>query len=274
MENVILSNSSNCTNMNEILTNSACLNPEQIRNYLNEDIDKDQRFDVENHLLDCPLCTDAVEGFANSQNHKLEELPTLDFLNAAEVSEVTTPAPAIVKKLSTRRNWAMRIAASLLLLSIPLGSYLYWQSNETERIIAANFVEESNPLIGALRSGNNSLITGTTLQNGLNAYQNKEFDVSLNILSNVLNTEPNNVLANYYSGMSAAKLKNWPVAERQLKITRINAPDYYDEATWQLIAVYLSQDKMKEADNLLYEVVENDKSRYQKKALEILKKLK
>ncbi len=268
MENVISNNSSNCTNMNKILTNTTCLSPEQIQAYLKEELNKDQRFDVENHLLDCPLCTDAVEGFAN--HHNVEDLPELDFL---KTTETASPTPAVVKELPVRKNWAMRIAASLLLLSIPIGSYLYWQSNATERILAANFMEENNPIVGALRSGDESLITNTSLQNGLEAYQNEQYQVSLDIFTEVLNTDPENVLANYYSGMAAKKLKNWPIAEKQLKITRINIPEHYDEATWQLVAVYLSQDKKEEADNLLREIIENDKSRYQRSALDVLKKL-
>ena len=255
--------------MNKILTNTSCLKPEQIKAYLKESLDEDQRFEVENHLMDCPLCTDAVEGFANSHNVDDLELPELDFLKSEDVS---TP-PAKVKKLPARKNWALRIAASLLLLSIPIGGYLYWESNATERILAANFAEEDNPVIGALRSGDNSLITNTTLQNGLDAYSNKQFDSSLNILTEVLKEDPENGLANYYSGLAAAKLEKWPIAEKQLKITRVNVPNYFDEATWQLIAVYLSQDKISEAKTLLYEVVENDKSRYQKRALEVLKKI-
>jgi len=255
--------------MNKILNNTTCLKPEQIRDYLSEQLDEDQRFDVENHLIDCPLCTDAVEGFAN--NYNVDDLPELDFL---QTIEATTSSSTIVKKLPTRKNWVMRIAASFLLLSIPIGGYLYWQSNATERIIAANFMEKENPVIGALRSGDNSLITNTSLQNGLEAYQNKQYDSSLKILTDVLNKEPENALANYYSGMSAAKLKNWQIAEKQLEITRINVPEYYDEATWQLIAVHLLQNKKPAAETLLYELIENDKSHYQKKALEILKKIK
>lgn len=269
MGNVILNNSSNCTNMNKILTNTTCLKADQIQAYLKEELNEDQRFDVENHLLDCPLCTDAVEGFANS--HNVDELPELDFLQTDKIAD---PSPAVVKQLPVRKNWAMRIAASLLLLSIPIGSYLYWQSTETERILAANFMEEDNPVIGALRSGDNSLITNTTLQNGLEAYQNQQFDISLNVLTKVLNTDPENVLANYYSGMAAQKIKNWPTAEKQLKFTRINISDYYDEATWQLIAVYLAQNKNNDAETLLYELAENKDSPYQKQALAVLKKLK
>jgi len=256
--------------MNKILTNTSCLKPEQIKAYLKESLDEDQRFEVENHLMDCPLCTDAVEGFAYSHNVDDFELPELDFLKS---EDITTP-PAKVKKLPARKNWVLRIAASLLLLSIPIGAYLYWGSNSTERILAANFIEEDNPVIGALRSGDHSLITNPTLQNGLDAYLNKQFETSLNILTEVLNAEPENALANYYSGLAAAKLKNWTLAEKQLKFTRVNVPNYFDDATWQLIAVYLSQEKIAQAKTLLYEVVENDKSRYQKKALEVLKKMK
>ena len=255
--------------MNKILNNTTCLKSEQIRAYLREELNEDQRFEVENHLLDCPLCTDAVEGFAN--NHNIDDLPKLDFL---EEKEIATPSSTIVKKLPARKNWVMRIAASLLLLSIPIGSYLYWQTNATERIIAANFEEEDNPLIGALRSGDNTLVSNTNLQNGLAAYQRKEYDTSFKILMDVLKTDNENLLATYYSGLAAAKLENWQIAEKQLKITRINSTNYFDEATWQLIATYLSQDKLSKAKELLSEVVENDKSRYQKKALEVLKKLK
>ena len=42
---------------------SQCLAGEEVKAYLDGSISEEGRRRVENHLLDCPLCSDAVEGF-------------------------------------------------------------------------------------------------------------------------------------------------------------------------------------------------------------------
>jgi anti-sigma factor RsiW len=41
---------------------SNCLGREELRAYLEDPISAEDRRRVENHLLDCPLCSDALEG--------------------------------------------------------------------------------------------------------------------------------------------------------------------------------------------------------------------
>lgn len=41
-----------------------CLSEENIKGYLTNRLSEEERFRVENHLLDCPLCSDAVDGYA------------------------------------------------------------------------------------------------------------------------------------------------------------------------------------------------------------------
>ena len=46
---------------------SSHLTFEEIQNYVSNKLDAEARFRVENHLLDCSLCNEAVEGFQNSR---------------------------------------------------------------------------------------------------------------------------------------------------------------------------------------------------------------
>ena len=41
-----------------------CLDENDIRLYLSGEVDQSARYRIENHLLDCPLCEEAVEGYA------------------------------------------------------------------------------------------------------------------------------------------------------------------------------------------------------------------
>lgn len=254
--------------MNKLLVKSECLKLEQIQSYLGETLNEDDRFAVENHLLDCPLCSDAVEGFANS--HNTGEVPMPDFLKKS-IPEKTVPA--VVRQLPARRAWPMRIAASLLLLAIPISGYLYWQSNSMDRLIAANFTDATPSVIGVLRSGDASLVTDATLQNGLEDFQNKQYGNSFRAFTTMLERQPEHTVAAFYAGIAAAKIENWSAAEKYLQSTRINAPLYYDQATWHLAGVYLQQKKQKEAEALLMELVDKQDSNYRDRAVSLLKKL-
>jgi len=254
--------------MNKLLVKSECLKLEQIKAYLGETLNEDDRFDVENHLLDCPLCSDAVEGFANT--HNVGELSAPDFLKRTVTEKA---APAVVRQLPARRAWPMRIAASLLLLAIPVGGYLYWENSSMDRLIAANFSDTTPSVIGVLRSGESSLVTDATLQNGLEAFQNKQYQSSYRAFVTTLERHPDNTIAAYYAGLSAAKVEDWFAAEKYLQSARINAPLYYDQATWQLVGVYLNQNKQEAAQDLLMELADKQDSNYRDRAVSLLKKL-
>ena len=49
--------------LNDLFDAKSCLTEAEIEGYVKGELSGEMRFRVENHLLDCPLCADAVEGF-------------------------------------------------------------------------------------------------------------------------------------------------------------------------------------------------------------------
>ena len=93
----------------KIFTTTPCLKPEEIRQYLSNELSEDSRYEAENHMLDCPLCHDAVEGFAAHYN--FEEDPQLRQIEETiQLGEETAATPQIRPVRSLLIN---RIAASL-----------------------------------------------------------------------------------------------------------------------------------------------------------------
>lgn len=54
--------------MNNILKTGPCLTVAEIKAYIDQSLTGEQLHKVERHLLDCPLCSDAVEGLSQTKN--------------------------------------------------------------------------------------------------------------------------------------------------------------------------------------------------------------
>lgn len=270
----------------KLLTPTRCLNMAQIHAYLKEDLTEEERFEVENHLLDCPLCADAVEGFANMHNVD-DVLPELDFLKESNLSTTvekeTTPtvpakkaaisSEAKVRELPAYRKWGLRVAAGFALLAVLSVSFMTWQHYDTQQFLATSFTDKDTP-IDFIRSGGNAR---SSAKQQLNAaiveYQKELYPQSYQSFLNILETQPELTAANFYAGLAAAKMENWQEAETRLKRVRINDPDYYDYATWQLAGIYLQQNKAEDAKSLLSELARNPKSEYHQRAVEVLRRI-
>jgi len=48
------------------LSNSACLTPETIKQYLEEELNSENSYSLESHLMDCPDCHEAIEAYAST----------------------------------------------------------------------------------------------------------------------------------------------------------------------------------------------------------------
>src|SRR3990172_8048480 len=66
-------------NAGDLFSESTCLSLEALTKYLNGRISSEERLKIERHLVDCPLCSDAIEGFSSSgqpsrTNRRIEEI--------------------------------------------------------------------------------------------------------------------------------------------------------------------------------------------------------
>ena len=90
-----------------------CLSIEELTKYVNGELTEKEKFSFEKHLVECELCTDAIEGFSFlSDPNSLNEV--IDRINE-EVSDKTGYRPSRLVSIGWKKGLA--IAASLIILS-------------------------------------------------------------------------------------------------------------------------------------------------------------
>ncbi len=207
---------------------------EEIQNYVSNRLDTEDRFNVENHLLDCPLCKDAVEGFQNSESLG-EDKKALKKLS----KEIN------LKKQGgkRRRMWPIRIAASVLLLLLPLSLMYYLQSNSIVDKYAMNVTEEF--------SLGNRTGTNDAFLEAISFCENKEFKNCIKALENNKKDTHENVGLNYFLGLAYFQNGDYRKATENLKDVIIKNSSYYDDAYWYLILAFIKNKEKSKAINLL-----------------------
>jgi hypothetical protein len=103
---------------NNIFSNTTCISKETMLRYINKQLDKDELYEVEKHMLDCELCTDAYEGMKFAQNSSI--LFAIDNEIDQRVGEGNSKAPIM-------RN--LMVAASILI--IIFGAYFTYDNFNT-----------------------------------------------------------------------------------------------------------------------------------------------
>ena len=103
--------------MKKIFQATTCLSQEEMIQYANGEIAAERRYKIENHLLDCPLCKDALEGFTSISKTESDLSDLYDRIDSK--SPLTAKSP--VKRMIP---WN-RIAAGILFL-LTIGA-AFWQ---------------------------------------------------------------------------------------------------------------------------------------------------
>ncbi|HEB62641.1 MAG TPA: hypothetical protein ENI82_05765, partial [Bacteroidetes bacterium] len=178
--------------MKTILRETACLTKKEIQAYLNDALHDDDRYRVESHLIDCPLCNAAVEGFAQQYNFGedkyLEKLETA-ISSQKEIEE---------KNAMTNSKFSLmnRVAAAVLLLLIGVASLLYWKNQKPERLFLSYF--ESLDIDNTLRGTRDNASMKTELDLGIKDLNNHSFEKSIGHLNAFLKENPEHIAANYF----------------------------------------------------------------------------
>jgi hypothetical protein len=103
---------------NNIFSNTTCISKETMLRYINKQLDKDELYEVEKHMLDCELCSDAYEGIQFAQNSSI--LFAIDNEIDQRVGERNSKAP-IMRSLM--------VAASIFI--IIFGAYFTYDNFNT-----------------------------------------------------------------------------------------------------------------------------------------------
>ncbi len=248
-----------------VFQGTKCLNEDEIRFYLNGTLGESSRYRVENHLLDCPLCAEAMEGFANEYKFGQDQ-------QLAELKEAIKGKTRIVPKSREVHFWTInRIAAAILLIIIPSAAWFYWNAQNSEKSYLAE-LQSSKGLIENVRGGE-EFPAGIQYNEGLEFYRNENYRASLFFFDYLLESEPENSIAHYFAGLSALNLGELEEAIENLSYARFNDEKYYEDATWNLVLANLGLGKKEEAKALIAELLKIEGGFYSDKAEKLLKEI-
>ncbi|MCB0557439.1 MAG: zf-HC2 domain-containing protein [Lewinellaceae bacterium] len=252
--------------MNSIFEKRSCLTQREVMQYLNDELSDEQRYDVENHLLDCELCSAAVEGYAHNQ----------DFGSAEEdIQEVEAKVAAAAKGPSRRRlAWINRAAAVLLILIASYAAFRYWSASQPERLFAAYFEPAPNNYITYRSSGAEPNPMPEELKQALGYYNTGFFDLSLPHFTNYLEGKPDDDKALLLAANACLHAGQAERAEQYLLQIEAGEEALRSEVSWYLALAYLQQGQLPRARQYLENVQATPASAFQKKAGEILEKIK
>jgi hypothetical protein len=227
--------------MKSLFKERRCLSARELQRYADHQLSTRQAHEVEAHLLDCPLCAAAAEGYTELSFSEADEAAL------EELGEMPFPA----RKRSLPRVWMNRAAAVLLIVA---GAYALWQYRAATRhqAIFAAYYEPVQPaylnLRGAAVSPDSS--PKPELTAALQLYEKGEFEGSIVFLEQHLNAHPDDEQARLL--MASALLGNWQPGRainilHQLESGNVATEDLY----WLLILAHIQNDELDMASKLL-----------------------
>jgi len=241
-------------------TASSCLNLDQMIGYVDNTLALQQRPQIEAHLDQCRLCSEAVEGVRlypdKSELREMIEPPSHDI----------HLRPAMIEFL--RNNWKSAYAIAAMLV-IGLTSVFYLTKDDpNQTLFAKSFYRYPSP--ASLVRGEQA---GGKLATALGQYEAENFAGALKIFQEILAAEPGNTTAHFYAGLVCLELKDSPGAIVHLQNALADkSHELAEPAAWYLALAYLQKNDMAEARSRLRQIITDDGA-YKEKATKLLERL-
>lgn len=239
----------------------SCLTFDRIMDYVEDKLSPQEKLQADQHLEECNLCRDAIAA-AESYPNQEELRPFVESVGERFRS-------ALDAQLGARKSdWGLyyRLAAVLV---IGVAAVLYLSRDKPhEKLFAEYFEPHPNNL--SVRRGQQP--QGDLEQAALH-YEAKEFTEAVKLFENVLKSEPNNVTARFYAGVSylaTDDVQNAIVSFQ--KVIAAGKNDLQKPAEWYLGLAYLKGNDLENARAVFNKIISYDGA-YKDEAMELLKRL-
>ncbi|MCB0642395.1 MAG: tetratricopeptide repeat protein [Phaeodactylibacter sp.] len=247
--------------MKPLFQNHECLSEQDIRDYLNEKLTDERRFYMENHLLDCPLCSDAVEGY--------------EWMEVTPVLSTNTPDVQPVKVIDFQRSFWMRAAAALALLLVALFGMYQLKGTDDQQLFADSYASYESDL--------SVLVRGTDaqpkppvqpdLEAAALAYEQQDFEASIVAFEKYLENDPDNQLVRFHLGVAQLEVNQLEHAIDNLSRVLEYSKTYQREAGWYLGLALLKNGKRAKATEVMEALIALGPGRYYEEAKRLHNKL-
>lgn len=231
--------------MKSFFKERSCLSVQELQGYAANQLSPKQTHEVEAHLLSCPLCADAVEGYTHHSFTEEDEAA----LKELEEAEIPT------RRERGTRVWINRAAAILLLI---IGAYAIgeYRSETRHHALFAEFYEPLPPGYLSLRGAEatNPLKDKPDLQAALEWYEGGGYEESVVFLENYLDEVPGDEQARML--MASALLGNWQATRATDILHQLERSDAVPpgDLYWYLILAHVQNNQLDSALTLLSQV--------------------
>lgn len=230
---------------NDILGDRPCLNKQEIEAYIQKSLSQTQRFSVENHLLDCPLCDAAIDGYVNNTDALLENQSVLH----------------------KSRKLIYLVAATLLMLLGATAFFNYQSHNQPDRTFTQYY---EKPSWNTQTRGSDKT---TTYSDAVQLYNEGQHQAAIEAFEPLLETNSEDNQLRLYKGIAHLESSQYAKAENEFTVVRVNSELFFEEATWYLAMLNIKLDQKQEAISYLEELINLENGFFNSKAREIKKRL-
>ncbi len=235
--------------LKDLFKPSPCLSQETILKYLAGELPPQVQHQVENHLLDCPLCNDAVEAF---QEYKPTRFPG----SFEEWKSLQAQGPMPTGGLLKQLRPFFRIAAVLAVLITAW--WLLQRPTSPDDLYAKFYQPYTLDIPVSSRSTLLAVPLPASLVNALQQYDSGHYEKALAGLEEVLSADPDNEPANFYAGMACLQIGRFDEAYAfLLKVIATNG-NYASQARWYLALIKLKQNDIEGAKELLQQITKTN----------------
>jgi len=252
-------------------TNTPCISKEDFILYKKNLLDNNQRFEIENHALDCSLCSDALDGLEDLEMKDLKI--TLDEIDIKIDNAKKRKKEKQAKKANIYTLIAKVAAVFIGLVILTIGIKQYTEINREDTLFSNNFKENTFSYQKDGTRGKNS--SKSVFDQGVDAYNIKNYALALELFEKAIaiGDSINRFDPYLKAGITSLKLGQLEYADDFLMQVRINDVLQQDQATWYLALSAIKQYQNKKAVAYLTEL-SNKKGEFQKEATALILKLK
>lgn len=269
--------------MSNIFQKHKCLSRGETRKYLDGSLSAQKQHRVENHLLDCPLCRDAVSGLRAAGS-----VPRADFGSflARQETKAESRDSNPLRVASVRRPGRMLVAlAACVVLLAGIGLFVLSQQTraDADRLainteLSAEYYSDYQATNGS-REARNEMARlerelPAELLPQLDAYNQGADAETLRIITNYLAEQPATDAVTYFAGLTAFELHELDRAESFFATATKEESPYYEPAAWFLALTQLKNGKPEDAKQVLTQLsIRRPESEYTERAVNLLDRM-
>jgi hypothetical protein len=237
-----------------IRSDRKCLSKEELINLVQY---PEERYGVEDHLLNCELCSEAVDNL-------LKDPGAVHNINSLE-QEIKIKYNAGIRR-PNRYYWYYSSAASLLL--IILSYFIFFSTGHNEELFSEYYKPYPNVIPMVRGEG-----VDFDLKAAMVLYNSNNFSRAVVEFDKVLSIDPDNETAEFYKAVSLLSLEEYNLSAALLKgiIDKPKAA-FKDQAEWYAGLAFIALNDEPAAKALFNRIVERN-NYYSRRSAEVLSRM-